>query len=170
MRSPFSVKHLKADIWQWAGSSGKKEGLNRTHLSWSCEKDDVKHSLSGSFQWQYGASFPQRRPPLPHQPRGGPHPGGRDRGLQDRRPGDPYSTQSLKDSWKVRLNSVWSVECQHSNAEDRDQNGACASVSRENGDIKFLTKGDNNAVDDRGLYKQGQHWLEKKDVVGRARG
>ncbi|NXL16669.1 SC11A peptidase, partial [Setophaga kirtlandii] len=41
---------------------------------------------------------------------------------------------------------------------------------RQNGDIKFLTKGDNNAVDDRGLYKQGQHWLEKKDVVGRARG
>ncbi|XP_072789794.1 signal peptidase complex catalytic subunit SEC11A isoform X2 [Taeniopygia guttata] len=40
----------------------------------------------------------------------------------------------------------------------------------QNGDIKFLTKGDNNAVDDRGLYKQGQHWLEKKDVVGRARG
>uniref|UniRef100_A0A2R9BFF7 Uncharacterized protein n=1 Tax=Pan paniscus TaxID=9597 RepID=A0A2R9BFF7_PANPA len=34
----------------------------------------------------------------------------------------------------------------------------------------FLTKGDNNAVDDRGLYKQDQHWLEKKDVVGRARG
>ncbi|KTF82973.1 hypothetical protein cypCar_00026710 [Cyprinus carpio] len=43
-------------------------------------------------------------------------------------------------------------------------------VLRENGDIKFLTKGDNNSVDDRGLYKQGQHWLEKKDVVGRARG
>lgn len=43
-------------------------------------------------------------------------------------------------------------------------------IFRENGDIKFLTKGDNNAVDDRGLYKQGQHWLEKKDVVGRARG
>lgn len=41
---------------------------------------------------------------------------------------------------------------------------------RENGDIKFLTKGDNNSVDDRGLYKRGQHWLEKKDVVGRARG
>ncbi|KAG7271510.1 hypothetical protein CRUP_005131, partial [Coryphaenoides rupestris] len=43
-------------------------------------------------------------------------------------------------------------------------------VLRDNGDVKFLTKGDNNAVDDRGLYKQGQHWLEKKDVVGRARG
>ncbi|XP_074925541.1 signal peptidase complex catalytic subunit SEC11A isoform X2 [Chelonoidis abingdonii] len=41
---------------------------------------------------------------------------------------------------------------------------------KQNGDIRFLTKGDNNAVDDRGLYKQGQHWLEKKDVVGRARG
>lgn len=43
-------------------------------------------------------------------------------------------------------------------------------LSRQNGHIKFLTKGDNNAVDDRGLYKHGQHWLEKKDVVGRARG
>ncbi|POI28424.1 hypothetical protein CIB84_007826, partial [Bambusicola thoracicus] len=42
-------------------------------------------------------------------------------------------------------------------------------LNRQNGDIKFLTKGDNNAVDDRGLYKRGQHWLEKKDVVGRAR-
>ncbi|XP_007479282.3 signal peptidase complex catalytic subunit SEC11A isoform X1 [Monodelphis domestica] len=41
---------------------------------------------------------------------------------------------------------------------------------RQDGHIKFLTKGDNNAVDDRGLYKQGQLWLEKKDVVGRARG
>uniref|UniRef100_A0A8I5TAG5 Signal peptidase complex catalytic subunit SEC11A n=1 Tax=Pongo abelii TaxID=9601 RepID=A0A8I5TAG5_PONAB len=41
---------------------------------------------------------------------------------------------------------------------------------KQNGHIKFLTQGDNNAVDDRGLYKQEQHWLEKKDVVGRARG
>uniref|UniRef100_A0A2K6M119 Signal peptidase complex catalytic subunit SEC11A n=2 Tax=Rhinopithecus TaxID=542827 RepID=A0A2K6M119_RHIBE len=38
---------------------------------------------------------------------------------------------------------------------------------KQNGHIKFLTKGDNNAVDDRGLYKQEQHLLEKKDVVGR---
>ena len=41
---------------------------------------------------------------------------------------------------------------------------------KDNGDIKFLTKGGNNEVDDRGLYKEGQNWLEKKDVVGRARG
>lgn len=41
---------------------------------------------------------------------------------------------------------------------------------RENGTVKFLTKGDNNAVDDRGLYKPGQLWVERKDVVGRARG
>uniref|UniRef100_T1ISQ2 Signal peptidase complex catalytic subunit SEC11 n=1 Tax=Strigamia maritima TaxID=126957 RepID=T1ISQ2_STRMM len=39
-----------------------------------------------------------------------------------------------------------------------------------NGTIKFLTKGDNNSVDDRGLYAPGQLWLEKKDVIGRARG
>ena len=41
---------------------------------------------------------------------------------------------------------------------------------RETGDVKFLTKGDNNNVDDRGLYSPGQLWLEKKDVIGRARG
>lgn len=42
--------------------------------------------------------------------------------------------------------------------------------SRETGAVKFLTKGDNNSVDDRGLYAPGQLWLTKKDVVGRARG
>ncbi|RUS69593.1 hypothetical protein EGW08_022642 [Elysia chlorotica] len=41
---------------------------------------------------------------------------------------------------------------------------------KEDGSVKFLTKGDNNAVDDRGLYARGQLWLEKKDVVGRAKG
>jgi len=41
---------------------------------------------------------------------------------------------------------------------------------RVNGTVKFLTKGDNNSVDDRGLYAPGQLWLTKKDVVGRARG
>lgn len=41
---------------------------------------------------------------------------------------------------------------------------------RNNGTVKFLTKGDNNSVDDRGLYAQGQLWLTKKDVVGRTRG
>ncbi|KAK3548874.1 hypothetical protein QTP70_021261 [Hemibagrus guttatus] len=51
----------------------------------------------------------------------------------------------------------------------REEEGL-TSLKEENGDIKFLTKGDNNSVDDRGLYKRGQHWLEKKDVVGRARG
>jgi len=40
----------------------------------------------------------------------------------------------------------------------------------KNGTVKFLTKGDNNSVDDRGLYAPGQLWLENKDVVGRARG
>lgn len=41
---------------------------------------------------------------------------------------------------------------------------------RGNGTVKFLTKGDNNSVDDRGLYAPGQLWLTKRDVVGRARG
>ena len=37
------------------------------------------------------------------------------------------------------------------------------------GKLKFLTKGDNNHVDDRSLYARGQMWLRPKDVVGRAR-
>ena len=41
---------------------------------------------------------------------------------------------------------------------------------RENGTTKFLTKGDNNRVDDRGLYAPGQLWLTPRDVVGRAKG
>jgi len=44
------------------------------------------------------------------------------------------------------------------------------SFDREDGSVKFLTKGDNNNVDDRGLYAPNQLWLTKKDIVGRARG
>lgn len=38
----------------------------------------------------------------------------------------------------------------------------------ESGEVKFLTKGDNNNVDDRALYAEGQEWLTKDDVMGRA--
>ncbi|CAG2112862.1 unnamed protein product [Medioppia subpectinata] len=41
---------------------------------------------------------------------------------------------------------------------------------KDDGSVKILTKGDNNSVDDRGLYAPGQLWLQKKDIVGRARG
>uniref|UniRef100_A0A915Q638 Signal peptidase complex catalytic subunit SEC11 n=2 Tax=Bilateria TaxID=33213 RepID=A0A915Q638_9BILA len=41
---------------------------------------------------------------------------------------------------------------------------------KSNEETKFLTKGDNNQVDDRGLYASGQFWLTRKDVVGRAKG
>lgn len=41
---------------------------------------------------------------------------------------------------------------------------------KNNATVKFLTKGDNNSVDDRGLYAPGQMWLTKRDIVGRARG
>ncbi|CAJ0578418.1 unnamed protein product, partial [Mesorhabditis spiculigera] len=37
-------------------------------------------------------------------------------------------------------------------------------------DTKILTKGDNNQVDDRGLYAPGQVWLNRTDIVGRAKG
>jgi len=35
---------------------------------------------------------------------------------------------------------------------------------------EILTKGDNNQVDDRGLYKPGQNWLNRNHIIGRAKG
>ena len=35
---------------------------------------------------------------------------------------------------------------------------------------KYLTKGDNNNIDDRGLYRPGQKWLKRSEIMGRARG
>jgi signal peptidase len=36
--------------------------------------------------------------------------------------------------------------------------------------VELLTKGDNNRVDDRGLYAPGQLWLDRDDVLGKAVG
>ena len=41
---------------------------------------------------------------------------------------------------------------------------------KESGEVDLLTKGDNNAVDDRGLYAAGQSWINKEHVIGRAKG
>ena len=38
------------------------------------------------------------------------------------------------------------------------------------GSVSMLTKGDNNQVHDRGLYSDGQMWLEREDIVGKAVG
>ncbi|OAE25590.1 hypothetical protein AXG93_2982s1110 [Marchantia polymorpha subsp. ruderalis] len=41
---------------------------------------------------------------------------------------------------------------------------------RNTGDVEVLTKGDNNAGDDRLLYAQGQMWLQRHHIMGRAVG
>eukprot|EP00602_Paraphysomonas_sp_CaronLab_P004965 CAMPEP_0185028094 /NCGR_PEP_ID=MMETSP1103-20130426/13604_1 /TAXON_ID=36769 /ORGANISM="Paraphysomonas bandaiensis, Strain Caron Lab Isolate" /LENGTH=180 /DNA_ID=CAMNT_0027562363 /DNA_START=73 /DNA_END=615 /DNA_ORIENTATION=+ len=41
---------------------------------------------------------------------------------------------------------------------------------KEDGEVEVLTKGDNNRVDDRGLYAPGQLWLKRSDILGRAKG
>jgi len=41
---------------------------------------------------------------------------------------------------------------------------------RHDGKVELLTKGDNNPVDDRGLYPSGQLWLSREHVIGRAKG
>lgn len=38
------------------------------------------------------------------------------------------------------------------------------------GEVELLTKGDNNRVDDRGLYAPGQLWLKREDILGKATG
>ncbi len=37
------------------------------------------------------------------------------------------------------------------------------------GAIDFLTKGDNNNIDDRNLYAPGHLWLQRSEILGRAR-
>ena len=39
----------------------------------------------------------------------------------------------------------------------------------EDGEYNALTKGDNNPVNDRGLYEKGDLWLNKKHILGRIR-
>jgi signal peptidase I len=41
---------------------------------------------------------------------------------------------------------------------------------KETGEVEVVTKGDNNGVDDLGLYAPGQRWLKREDILGRARG
>jgi len=43
-------------------------------------------------------------------------------------------------------------------------------MCRKSGKFRYLTKGDNNPVDDRGLYPKGQLWIEQKHVLGRVVG
>ncbi|CAH1251363.1 SEC11C [Branchiostoma lanceolatum] len=39
-----------------------------------------------------------------------------------------------------------------------------------NGELKLLTKGDENPVDDRGLYPPGQEWLRRENIIGKVQG
>lgn len=39
---------------------------------------------------------------------------------------------------------------------------------KPDGRIELLTKGDNNRVDDRGLYAPGQQFIGREDILGRA--
>ncbi|GAM21125.1 hypothetical protein SAMD00019534_043000 [Acytostelium subglobosum LB1] len=41
---------------------------------------------------------------------------------------------------------------------------------KPNGDFDILTKGDNNTEHDRGLYADGQIWLNRQHIIGRAKG
>mmetsp|Transcript_10580 Transcript_10580/g.13046 ORF Transcript_10580/g.13046 Transcript_10580/m.13046 type:complete len:185 (-) Transcript_10580:59-613(-) len=41
---------------------------------------------------------------------------------------------------------------------------------KPDGVVELLTKGDNNRVDDRGLYAPGQLWLQREDILGKAVG
>lgn len=36
------------------------------------------------------------------------------------------------------------------------------------GSVDYLTKGDNNKIDDRDLYAPGQLWLKRSEIIGRA--
>lgn len=42
-------------------------------------------------------------------------------------------------------------------------------VHERDGHVDYLTKGDNNKINDRQLYNPGQKWLESKHIIGRAK-
>ena len=48
----------------------------------------------------------------------------------------------------------------------------CCSVYSDDGEVKILTKGDNNSGDDRAgmIYAPSQKWVSKSEIIGRARG
>ena len=48
--------------------------------------------------------------------------------------------------------------------------GWLSSTGGGSGTVAVLTKGDNNNLDDRGLYNRGQTFLTKKNIMGRAYG
>lgn len=41
--------------------------------------------------------------------------------------------------------------------------------NEEDDEVRILTKGDNNKVDDRGLYASGKVWLRESQIIGRAK-
>jgi len=44
------------------------------------------------------------------------------------------------------------------------------SWNRPNKEHRILTKGDNNPVDDRGLYPRGQLWIKESQIMGQVVG
>lgn len=46
----------------------------------------------------------------------------------------------------------------------------CFVTGSETGEIKVLTKGDNNHGHDRVLYAKNQYWVSREEIVGRAKG
>ena len=42
--------------------------------------------------------------------------------------------------------------------------------SMQDGEPAYLTKGDNNMIDDTGLYKAGDRWVRRSQILGVASG
>lgn len=129
------------------------EGLDGRHRKWisNCSRAERIH----------GASLSQRRLIVPHQLPRRACSRRRDCCVQSRRPRHSNRPQSHQTSREVSVAQISSA---------LDERVTIFLLFRSDGTVKFLTKGDNNSVDDRGLYAPGQLWLTKKDIVGRARG
>lgn len=114
------------------------------------------------YQWKYGTSFPPRWSPTSHQPSQGTHPGWRYMCFPDTTSRYSNCSSSHQASWRVSsFGAWWSTELfWHFWVPDRAKSGK----------QYLLTKGDNNNIDDRGLYNARQMWIHKEHVVGKVRG
>lgn len=44
------------------------------------------------------------------------------------------------------------------------------TAAKDDDNLSVLTKGDNNDIHDRGLYRRGRKWLRKSEFIGRVKG
>jgi signal peptidase I len=82
--------------------------------------------------------------------------------------GDILFLSLTQEKFQAQDITVFQVEGKEIPIVHRTLNVHDAEISKKS--LAVLTKGDNNNLDDRGLYNRGQNFLAHKNMMGRAKG